>query len=231
MAEVPEIVVYCDESCHDMAEHHPFMAIGSLWVHRDARDDLSRAFRRLAVQMELRGEIKWHKVSRAHTDAYRRLVDFFFDQHELRFRTIAVEQKRVKMELHGKDQELAFYKFYYEMLEKWLLAGNEYVILIDRKTNRGADRYTTLKTYLERHLRGQAWIADLTVIDSGETPLAQLCDLLTGAVAAAFNKALRPESAKEQLAQHIARRAGLASLQVRTPPSEDKFNIFRINLD
>jgi len=33
------------------------------------------------------------------------------------------------------------------------------------------------------------------------------------------------------LTQRVAARAGLASLGVRTPPSEDKFNIFRINLD
>jgi hypothetical protein len=231
MTEVPEVVVYCDESCHDASGRHPFMAIGSLWVDRDARDQISHAFRRLAVEQGLRGELKWRKVSRSRLDAYARLADFFFDQPELRFRTIVVEQSLVKMELHGRDRELAFYKFYYEMLEKWLLAGNDYVILIDRKTNRGADRHTTLKTYLERHLRGRAWITDLTIIDSGETPLAQLCDVLTGAVAATFNGAARPGSAKERLTQRVAARAGLASLGVRTPPSEDKFNIFRINLD
>ena len=229
MPEVPREVVYCDESCHDLTAHHAFMAIGSLWLPRDERDAISRSFRDLSREVGLCGELKWRKVSRARLDAYKRLADFFFDRRELRFRVIVVEQAKVRMECHGMDKELAFYKFYYEMLEKWLLAGNEYLILIDRKTNRGADRYATLKTYLERHLRGQAWITDLTIIDSHETPLAQLCDVLTGAVAAACN-GLRPGSAKEVLAQHIARRAGLTSLQVGTFPSADKFNIFRINL-
>ena len=229
MPEVPRTVVYCDESCHDLTAHHAFMAIGSLWLPRGERDVISRSFRDLSREVGLCGELKWHKVSRARLDSYRRLVDFFFDRRELRFRVIVVEQAKVRMECHGMDKELAFYKFYYEMLEKWLLAGNEYLILIDRKTNRGADRYATLKTYLERHLRGQAWITDLTIIDSHETPLAQLCDVLTGAVAAACN-GVRPGSAKEVLTQHIARRAGLSSLQVRTLPSEGKFNIFRINL-
>lgn len=229
MSEVPREIVYCDESCHDLTAHHAFMAIGSLWLPRDERDATSRSFRDLSREVGLCGELKWRKVSRARLDAYRRLADFFFDHRELRFRTIVVEQATVTMERHGMDRELAFYKFYYEMLEKWLLAGSEYLILIDRKTNRGADRYRTLKTYLERHLRGQAWITDLTVIDSHETPLAQLCDVLTGAVAAACN-GVRPGSAKEVLTQHIAGRAGLPSLQVRTLPSEGKFNIFRINL-
>lgn len=229
MAEVPQVVVYCDESCHDLTGHHPYMAIGSLWLPRDERDAISRSLRLLCREVGLRGEPKWRKVSRARLDAYKRLADFFFDQRTLRFRTIAVELAKVKMERHGMDKELAFYKFYYEMLEKWLLAGSEYLILIDRKTNQGADRYTTLKTYLERHLRGQAWITDLTIIDSHETPLAQLCDVLTGAVAAACNGAT-PGSAKEELTQYVARRSGLASLRVGTPPSEDKFNIFRIYL-
>lgn len=132
-------------------------------------------------------------------------------------------------EYHGKDRELAFYKFYYEMLEKWLDAGNEYLILLDYKNNRGADRYTTLRTYLERHFRGKAWIHDLTTILSKQTPLAQLCDILTGSIAAA-NNGFSSGSAKANLAEYITARAGLESLCKSTPLNANKFNIFKMDL-
>ncbi len=227
---VQQYVVYCDESCHDVTAHHKFMAIGGLWVPRQQKADLSKSFARLCRSVGLRGEVKWKKVSKSRLEDYKRLADFFFDQKNIRFRTIVVEQAKVKLtEFHDSDAELAFYKFYYEMLIKWLETSNQYLILLDLKSNQGADRYTDLRTWLERKLGSPSSILDLTIIDSKETPLAQLCDLLTGAVAAAYN-GTRRGSAKEALVQHIASRAGFHSLKTATSSSEDKFNIFKIDL-
>ena len=228
---IPKIVVYCDESCHDLSGHHAWMSIGALRLPRERKPGLTRAFRQLCEQHGLRGEVKWTKTSAKHLDDYKALVDFFFGETDLRFRTILVEQAKVRIgEFHGKDKELAFYKFYYEMLEKWLEERAEYLILLDYKQNQGADRYTTLRRYLERHLRGIAWIADLTVIDSSESPLAQLCDLLTGAVAAAYN-GTRPDGPKSALVQHIADKAGFPTLRTSTGLTAQKFNIFKIDLE
>lgn len=227
---IPKVVIYCDESCHDLTGHHAWMSIGGLWVPHARKPELTKAFRQLCEKRNLQGEVKWTKTSTKRLDDYKALIDFFFDEPDLRFRTIVVEQAKVRMaDFHGKDRELAFYKFYYEMLEKWLEERAEYLILLDYKRNRGADRYTTLRTCLERHLRGIAWIADLTVLDSSESPLAQLCDLLTGAAAAAYN-GTRLNSPKEALVQHIASKAGLGTLRTSTELRERKLNIFKIDL-
>lgn len=226
---VPCYVIYCDESCHDITAH-AFMSIGGLKAPRNEKARLSRELRVLMRSCRLHSECKWSKVSDKRLQDYKKIINFFFEHAELYFRAIVVEQAKVQLEkYHGKDRELAFYKFYYEMLEKWLLPGNEYLILLDYKSNRGADRYTTLKTYLERYLRGKAWIRDLTTISSKQTPLAQLCDVLTGAIAAA-NNGFNEGSAKQQLAHHIASSAGLSSLCASTPLTEDKFNIFKMDL-
>jgi hypothetical protein len=225
---IPRVVVYCDESCHDQ-KAHAWMAIGGLRMPRDRKPELTRALRQVREARGLLGEVKWRKVSASRLEDYKALADFFFDTSELRFRAIVVEQARVRMERHGRDQELAFYKFYYEMLEKWLEERAEYLILLDYKENRDADRYTTLQTYLQRHLRGKSWIADLTVINSRESPLAQLCDVLTGAVAAAYNGP-RAGGAKDSLMGHIAGRAEFGTLRTSTGLNAEKFNIFRIEL-
>jgi hypothetical protein len=229
-SNVKSYVIYCDESCHDLTAHHNFMSIGGLKLARSCKTKLSRKLRGLMLSCKLNSEIKWHKVSNKRLQDYRKIVDFFFEQPELSFRAIVVQQSRVRFsQYHGKDRELAFYKFYYEMLEKWLLPGSEYLILLDYKNNRGANRYTTLKIYLERYLRGKAWIRDLTIIDSKETPLAQLCDVLTGSVAAA-NNGLQEGTAKAILADHVKSRADLKTLCASTYLTADKFNIFKPDL-
>jgi len=175
----------------------------------------------------LYSELKWRKVSAKKLQAYKKIIDFFFEQPTLTFRAIVVEQAKVRLEYHGRDRELAFYKFYYEMLEKWLEAGNEYLILLDYKNNRGADRYAKLKECLENSV--PAHIIDLTIINSRETPLAQLCDILTGSIAAA-NNGIKSHTAKEALQNHILERAGLPTLCASTPLTAQKVNIFKMDL-
>ncbi len=226
-----EYIVYCDESRHDGAAQNRFMSIGSLWLPRSSKPELTRQFRNLRELVGLRGEVKWSKVSAKKLDAYQKLVDFFFEQPDLRFRAIVVDQSKVDpIRFHGGDRELGFYKFYFEMLEKWIESGNRYLVLLDFKRNEGADRHGTLRRVLENSTKGKAWIDDLTVIDSHESPLAQLNDVLTGAVAATWC-GLKPGGPKEKLSARIAQRRG-ASLKMATAgPGICKFNLFAIALE
>jgi len=225
-------IVYCDESRHDGPQSHRYMAIGGLWVPTAVRDEANGALRQLRRSIDLRGEAKWGKVSDSRLQAYRSLVDFFFERPGLQFRVIVVDQLRVDVDrFHEGDQELGFYKFYYEMLEKWIEPGNEYLILLDFKQNSGAHRYGDFRRILRNRASSiAATITDLTVIDSKLAPLGQICDVLTGAVAASCCMDLRRPSAKESLAKYIEARAGLP-LCAQTPnPKRCKFNIFRIDL-
>jgi hypothetical protein len=225
-----EYIVYCDESRHDHSAANPYMAIGGMWLARSQKESLTKGFRKLREEVGLKGEVKWSKVSEKKLTAYQKLVDFFFDQEDLRFRVILVEQAKVDVKkFHGNDRELGFYKFYFEMLEKWLLAGDRYLILLDFKRNKGADRYTSLRRVLERSARGKAWIDDLTVIDSHQSPLSQMSDLLTGATAAQWC-GITPGSPKAKLAQYIGQRRGASLKAVNCGPGLTKFNIFSINL-
>jgi hypothetical protein len=225
-------VVYCDESRHEGPKNHRYMAIGSLWLPRDTKEDLTKQFRTLCRELGLRGEIKWNRVSRKYLNAYRRLIDFFFTQEHIRYRVIVVEHSKVDVDrYHDGDRELGFYKFYYQLLKQWFEADNEYLVLLDYKKNKGSDRYSTLRQYLERSVKGKAWISDLAVINSSETPLAQLCDLLTGSVAAAWCLDLQAGRPKAELASYIAERRGDGSLRFpNLSPESTKFNIFRISL-
>ena len=228
-----QYVVYCDESRHDGGHSAPFMAIGSLWVPRERKSEISKAARTLFRAAGLNAEVKWSKVSAARLDAYKRVIDFFFATRELSFRVIVVEQAGLDTgRLDGGDRELGFYRFYYDLLARWLEPGSEYLILLDFKQNQSANRYHDLRAALSRCLKGnEGHIIDLTVIDSAETPLAQLCDLLTGAFSAAWCGDARPGGAKAELIAHTAAHIGWSSLRsASASPANSKVNVFRIEL-
>ena len=226
-----DYVVYCDESRHDGLHSHRFMAIGGLWVQKDQKAALSRHLRDLMKSVGLNSEMKWNKVSMKRLSAYKLVIDFFFESQFAHYRAIVVDQSTVDLKkYHDGDPELGFYKFYYQMLKAWIGRGNRYRLLLDFKQNRGARRYKDLRKILHRRAnRAGAVIQDLTVIDSAETPLAQICDVLTGAVAASCCSDI--QSAKAELAAYIAKRVGIHNLAERSySPTFSKFNIFRINL-
>lgn len=227
-----QYTVYCDESRHDGGCGSPFMAIGSLWAPRERKLELTKAARALFRHEGLNAEVKWSKVSTSRLPSYKRVVDFFFAADALRFRVIVVDHFKFDPDrFHGGDRELGFYKFYYELLIRWFEPGNEYLVLLDFKQNQGARRYRDLRAVLSRKLRSEARILDLTVIDSAETPLAQICDLLTGAVASAWCGDAKPGSAKAALIAHIAQHLGFSGLKIASAsPAISKFNIFHIEL-
>lgn len=143
-----------------------------------------------------------------------------------------VDQQKVDYNsYHDGDKELGFYKFYYEMLEKWLFEGNEYTVLLDFKKNKGAERYSDLKKCLVHYGRTRGvTIRDLTVIESRRSHLAQLCDLLTGAVSTEANGA-KVGAAKLELISRMAALRGLRRIsEASSSPAFSKFNVFRISL-
>ena len=118
--------VYCDESRPDLfaskrssARH---LVIGSLWFPADLRAGYKEELHKLRDRFKVGGEFKWNKVSPSRADFYRELVDWFFSRGEdLRFRCIAVDREQVDLKLfHEDDQELGFYKFYYQLLHHWI---------------------------------------------------------------------------------------------------------------
>jgi hypothetical protein len=226
-----DYVIYCDESRHDPSGKNSYMAIGGLWVPRAEKLQISREFRQLCQSLNLNSEIKWHKVSEKRLEDYKRILDFFVNKPQLCFRVIVVDKDKLDFDsFHNGDQELGFYKFYYEMLVKWLEQGNQYLILLDFKQNKGSDRYGELLKVLNNSPANKGKILDLTVVNSAITPLAQLSDLLTGAVAAAWS-GIALDSPKYDLSNYLAQHLSLESLQQETKnPQICKFNIFKIRL-
>lgn len=226
--------VYCDESRPDLlSSHHPparYLVIGSLWLRAEDRPEFKEIIHDLRNRHKIGGEFKWQKVSPSRLDFYRDLVEWFMSisSERLRFRCIAVDREKVNLvKFHDNDQELGFYKFYYQMLQHWILGFNEYSIFCDFKQNRIRNRLHTLQQCLDRSNLSSI-VANVQPIRSEESVLIQLADVLTGAAAARLNETLGAGSAKEKVVEQLELAIGHKVWPTRR--DHQKYNVFMIDL-
>ncbi len=225
--------VYCDEVMPDLftstKRRGRYLMIGSLWLRAELRDEIKRKIRALREMHDTWGEIKWTKVSPSRLTFYLDLVDLFESYGlDLRFRCIAVDSEQVDMRWHEYDEELGFYKFYYQMLHHWILDFNEYRIFCDTKTNRDPQRLATLRRCLSA-ANLSSRISSIQALPSRQVVLIQLCDLLLGAASSRINATLRPGGAKEVVVKRLESHLGVDQLHP-TYRDAEKFNIFQIRL-
>lgn len=225
--------VYCDESRPDLLSSSKpcaqYMLIGSLWLPTTYRNDYKKEIIALGNKYKIGNEFKWQKISPSKLDYYKELIGWFFSKGEqLRFRCIAVDHAKVDLQsYHLNDQELGFYKFYYQLLHHWILDFNEYNIFVDFKMNRRRDRLFELKNCLSNSNLSSK-VNRVQAIESNKSNLLQLVDVLTGISAYRLNNTINEESAKyklllrceELLGKHIS----------STAKNFHKFNVFEINL-
>lgn len=222
--------VYCDESGLEALtrkDAHNFTAIGGIWMPAEFRDTFKTEVIAIKERHNVKGELKWQKVSPAYLDLYADIVNYFFDKSELRFRVIIIESKTVdNIRFNEKDAELGFYKFYYQLLHHWIFDFNTYNIFIDYKVNRNKGRVNVLKKVLDAS-NIISDVQQVQALHSHESLGIQLADILTGMVASKFNNEFSSK-AKGRLIEIAETR--LEKSIAPTPKWVEKFNVFKINL-
>lgn len=224
--------VYCDENHPELfTSAKPsidFLMIGSLWLEAPLRDEIKKRIWSLRKQYNIWGEIKWSKVNHSALPFYKSLIDLFESYgSQVRFRCIAVNHNEFDENYHQNDNELGFYKFYYQVLHHWIYSYNSYRIYCDMKVNRDLTRLETLKRCLNNK-NLNAHIANVQALPSKQVVLIQLSDLLLGMASARMNNTLRQGSAKEELTIYLESKLGRRLAP--TYQAEHKFNIFQIRL-
>ncbi|HPI42789.1 MAG TPA: DUF3800 domain-containing protein [Candidatus Cloacimonas acidaminovorans] len=226
--------VYCDESYPDLfSSKKPkakYLVIGSLWLCKQNRNVFKKEIHSLRDKHKMgRGEFKWKKVSKSRLAFYEELLDWFIAKgDELSFRCIIVDNAKINLvEFHKDDQELGFYKFYYQMLHHWLEDNNSYNIFCDNKTISTKSRLITLRECL-RNANKSSWVTDIQAVTSKESVLLQLSDVLVGLASSKFNNNLKQGSLKSELISYFEQTMGREIMP--TSKDEKKFNVFKIKL-
>ena len=222
--------VYCDESCHLEHDGVPVMVLGGVWCLRDKAREAHERLREIKARHGLAHdfEVKWAKVSHSKVSFYRDVVDYFFDDDDLRFRALIVPNKALlNHTAHSQTHDEWYYKMYFMMLKGVLSPEDSFRIYLDIKDTRGGDKVRKLHEVLCNSMYDfDAKIVEtIQILRSHEVELMQLADLLIGAVCY-VNRGLNENVGKLAVADRIRERSRL-SLNRSTLLRARKVNLFK----
>lgn len=223
------INIYCDESCHLEKDKSDVMILGAMSCERDSKSKINDDIRNIKLKHGLSSwfEIKWTKVSNAKIDFYKELIDYFF-YNSLSFRGIVARgKKELDHYKYNKGSfDLWYYKMYFLLLDLIIKPTDEYKVFIDIKDTNGGPKVKKLQEVLCNNIYDfkHEVIKDIKQINSNESEILQLADLLIGALGYYHRGLNHKENGKSKLIQYIINTHGI-DISANTLKSERKFNI------
>ncbi|MCX6737018.1 MAG: DUF3800 domain-containing protein [Candidatus Parcubacteria bacterium] len=218
--------IYCDESYIDNPRAN-FMIIGALFVRRDEVPNIKNKIKELQNRYYIRGELKWVKTSKKSLKFYEELFKYLFslEASVLCYKCIVVDKREINYKkYHNDDKELAFYKFYYELLRNKLEADKNYYIFLDFRPSKSKQRIKEFLTIVCGNV-----IKHIQSYPSDNNIFIQITDVITGAIGFSKNKLGTSEN-KKKLISILVKFLGKKDLEFCSPLNEEKFNIFCIIL-
>lgn len=228
--------IYCDESCHLEHDNQKYMVLGGIICEKSIRNKIKRDIIEIKRKNNIKdnAEIKWNKVSPSKFLYYKELVDYFFNNKELRFRALIIDKTQLKHESFKQTHDDWYYKMYYQLLLNLVEPKQENYIYLDIKDTKSANKIEGLKKYLSFKLIDHEFevIKNIQSINSQESVIMQLTDLFIGSIGYRNREVYDEENAsiaKRNLMMYIIAKSGY-QLNKSTFLSEKKFNLFCINL-
>lgn len=225
-------VVYSDESCHLEYDNSPVMVLGAMYCDASLKEKIFNDIREIKTKHGLSSffEIKWTKVSESKVDFYLELLDYFWSNKDLYYRGLVAKGKNEldNTKYNSGDYDLWYYKMYFLMLDSIVYPGNEYKILVDIKDTRGGKRVKKLRDVLCNNMYDfrQEVITQISQINSKESEILQLADLINGALAyhhRGLDELDESNAGKKAIVEALKEKR---TLDVRTSRGEKKFNLF-----
>ena len=224
---------YCDESCHLINDGNNIMVLGGIWCPKTEARSINDHIRAIkaANGIGLSTEMKWVKISHHKESAYLNLINYFFNEPNLHFRGLIVDNKNdLNHEAFNQTHDDWYYKMYFQMIKTILSPKDEYNIYLDIKDTRSKTKISKLHDVLSNSIYdfSHTTIKNIQVIRSEEVEIMQIVDILIGALAY-FSRGLCKVDAKNDILRFIKDRSGY-SLSKNTLYREEKFNIFHLKL-
>ena len=224
-----EYTVYCDETCHLEHDNIKPMALGAVWCPKEAKDEIFKRLREIKIEHGLKPtcELKWHGVSKSKLAYYMDVINYFFDNKDLHFRTVLVQDKSILNLAEAKmSHDSLYYKMDFNLLKTIIDPKSSYYIYLDIKDTNSQKQVENL----QEHLNLSHYDFDRNVVKriqqvrSHEIELISLADFIVGAICYA-HRGLQTNQAKLAIIERIKERSGYNLLQ-NTLYKEDKMNIF-----
>jgi hypothetical protein len=221
--------IYCDESCHLEHDASAYMVLGAVWCPRERTREVAERLRDIKIRNGLPAdfELKWSRVLSHREQLYQDVVDYFFDDDDLRFRAVIVPKRDLDHARFEQDHDTFYYKMYFLLLRALLSPRSHYAVYLDIKDTRSGGKMAELHKVLCNAVYDfdRRIVERIQAVRSHEVEQLQLADLLIGAVAYA-NRGDLGSKTKLGILSKLRKRSGY-SLTLTTLLREEKFNIFR----
>lgn len=220
--------IYCDESCHLLNDGQKAMVLGSLMAPYEKVKEIADFIKTLKMRykMDVHNELKWVKISPNKVELYLELIDYFLENVDIKFRCIVVADKsQLQHTRYGRSHDDFYYVLYYLSLKFVLDKQVRYNIYFDYKDKNQTNQLVKLKSFLHNKVGLPGDSLKLQIVQSHESQLIQLADILTGAVSYK-SRGITTSEAKLQIIEKIESKMQ-KNLDATSLVREEKFNIFR----
>lgn len=234
--------IFCDESRQTKDR---FMVIGAIIINQNSIDIFNDTMKRYRAECKMTKELKWSKISNQKYGAYKLFIDYFFslnNNNHINFKCLIIDNNKVNHRQYNKgDKELGFYKFTYQLLlhsfgKQYYNEGVKYIIHLDQRDTKY--KLSDLKEILNNGISKRYNIhtrpfVNVEGLDSKKSDLLQINDIILGSISYQKNKnhlVAGTKKSKMTLSYYILKAAGIDSLDVNTPYSQDRFSIWNFNL-
>lgn len=199
---IPKFHIYCDESSQTQ---NRYMVIGAIYCRGDSAEKVSTTITNTMKRFNRESELKWGKIRPnnlpMYIDVYQN-VSRLISNNVIHYYALVVDTHQISNHIHnGGDRELGFTKFLFTLLYKFHRISSSdkrfYTFLDSRKTKHSPD---VLKLTLNSRARrdGQSSFDPYRVVefvDSKNSRLIQLADIMSGLVAYDTNEHFVKENA------------------------------------
>lgn len=181
-----EYNIYCDESCHLISNDSKYMLIGAVYCPKIKVKKINEYIEHLKENYNLsnRIELKWNKIDKKTEKLYLDIINYFFNNDDLKFRVIVIDKTSLNHEKYNQTENDFYHKAYYEMLKYIIIPGNSYNIYPDIKDTNSYYYHQVMLDYLRIKMsdKNKKTIRKVQPIKSYEAPILQINDILIGAL-------------------------------------------------
>lgn len=223
-----EYNVYCDESCHLISNDSKYMLIGAVYCPKIKVKKVNEYIEHLKENYNISNkiELKWNKIDKKTEKLYLDIINYFFNNDDLKFRVIVIDKTKLDHEKYNQTENEFYHKAYYEMLKYIIIPGNSYNIYPDIKDTNSYYYHQVMLDYLRIKMQdtNKKTIRKVQPIRSYEAPILQINDILIGALSYHYRN-LSKNNVKLNIISEI-RKLYQNDLNETSYCSNTKFNIF-----
>lgn len=221
-----EYNIYCDESCHLKSNNSKYMLIGAIYCPKIKVKEINNYIKKLKENYNLSNniELKWNKIDKKTENLYLDIIDYFFNNNDLKFRVMVIDKERLNHKKYNQTENDFYHKAYYEMLKYIINRNNSYNIYPDIKDTNSYYYHQVMLNYLKIKIldTNNEIIKKVQPIKSYEAPILQINDILIGSLSYSYRK-LSDNDAKLNIIKKID---SLYPYNLDETSYSEKFNIF-----